>query len=206
MSCKFCCMGCAVLGAAVFFSAGMLAQDTKGPPEMSAEEQATTEAWYKYMTPGEPHARLAKKVGDWNVAVKMWHSPDMTDPDESTATSRIKAILGGRFIMEKVNGEAMGMPFEGFGISGYDNMTKKFTGVWIDTMMTGILMSEGTPEQYGDIINFEGTHPDPIHGKYVKNRSVEETISDDKFVYTSYNTADDGREYKGMELTYTRAK
>ena len=206
MSCKFCCVGCAVLGAAVFFSAGMFAQDTKGPPEMSAEEQAMMEAYMSYATPGKPHARLVKKAGNWNITVKMWHSPDMEVPVESTATSHIKAILGGRYIVEKVEGEAMGMPFKGFGISGYDNITKKFVGVWVDNHNTGIIHSEGTPARYGDIINFEGAHPDPLHGKYVKNRSVERTISDDKFVYTSYNTADDGREFKGMELTYTRAE
>ncbi len=206
MSCKFGCMGCAVLGAAVFLSAGILAQDTKGPPEMSAEQQAMMEAYKSYATPGEPHARLVKKAGNWNIAVKMWHSADMEVPEESTATSRIKAIMGGRYIVEKVKGEAMGMPFEGFGIGGYDNITKKFVGVWVDNHNTGIIHSEGTPARYGDIINFEGTHPDPLHGKYVKSRSVERTISDDKFVYTSYKTADDGREFKGMELTYTRAE
>ena len=129
MSCKFCCVGCAVLGAAVFLSAGMFAQETKGPPKMSAEDQAMMEAYKSYGTPGEPHARLVKKVGNWNIAVKMWHSPDMEVPEESTATSRIKAIMGGRYILEKVKGEAMGMPFEGLGISGYDNLTKKFIGV-----------------------------------------------------------------------------
>ncbi|MCH8005888.1 MAG: DUF1579 domain-containing protein [Planctomycetes bacterium] len=206
MSCKFCCVGCAVLGAAVFLSAGMFAQETKGPPKMSAEDQAMMEAYKSYGTPGEPHARLVKKAGNWNIAVKMWHSPDMEVPEESTATSRIKAIMGGRYILEKVKGEAMGMPFEGLGISGYDNLTKKFIGVWVDTMSTGIIHSEGTPAQYGDIINFEGTHPDPLRGKYVKSRSVERTISDDKFIFTSYKTSDDGREFKGMELTYTRAE
>ncbi len=206
MSCKFCCMGCAVLGAAVFLSAGIFAQETKGPPEISAEQQAMTEAFKSYSTPGEPHARLAKKAGDWNVAVKMWHTPDMEVPEESTATSCIKAIMGGRYIVEEVKGEAMGEPFEGLGIAGYDNITKKFVGVWVDTMNTGIIHSEGTPAQYGDIINFEGTHPDPLRGRYDKTRSVERTISDDKFIFTSYKTADDGREFKGMELTYTRAK
>ncbi len=206
MSCKFCCMGCAVLGAAVFFSAGMFAQDTKGPPEMSAEQQAMMEAWHKYMTPGEPHARLVKKVGDWNVAVKMWHTPDMEVPEESIATSSIKSIMGGRYILEKVTGEAMGQPFEGLGIGGYDNITKKYFSTWIDTMMTVIMRLDGTAARYGGVINFEGTVPDPLHGRYEMTRSVERTISDDKVIYTSYKTAADGREYKGMELTYTRAK
>ncbi len=207
MSCKFCCMGCAVMGAAVFLSAGMLAQETKGPPhEMSAEQQAMMDAWHKYMTPGEPHARLAKKAGDWNVAVKMWHTPDMEVPEESIGTSSIKSILGGRFILEKFTGEAMGQPFEGLGIGGYDNITKKYFSTWIDTWMTGMLRLDGTAARYGGVINYEGTHPDPLRGKYVKTRSVERTISDDKVIYTSYNTADDGREFKGMELTYTRAK
>jgi hypothetical protein len=35
----------------------------------------------------------------------------------------------------------MGMPFEGLGYTGYDNVKKQYFGTWIDSMSTGIMTS-----------------------------------------------------------------
>ncbi len=33
----------------------------------------------------------------------------------------------------------MGMPFEGMGIDGYDNLAKQYVSTWVDNMGTGIM-------------------------------------------------------------------
>ena len=40
--------------------------------EMSAEQQEMMQKWMAFMTPGEPHKRLAERVGTWNFTAKMW--------------------------------------------------------------------------------------------------------------------------------------
>ena len=52
----------------------VLAQE--GMPEMTPEMKAEMEAYTKAGTPGAPHAMLAKAVGNYDLAIKSWHTPD----------------------------------------------------------------------------------------------------------------------------------
>ena len=198
--------GVALVCATVVLSAGLIAQE-KSYEEMSPEKQAMMEAWMKYGTPGKPHERLAEKVGEWTLHGKFWHAPG-TDAEEFEGTAKIKAIMGGRYFVEKVKGPGHmeGMEFEGLGLSGYDNLTESFVGIWIDNTKTGILHYEGTPSGDGKTLHFSGQTPDPLTGGYKKTRSVEEKVNDDKYISTEYKTAPDGQEFKHMELVYERVK
>jgi hypothetical protein len=42
--------------------------------------------------------------------------------------------MGGRFLGQRYTGSMMSAPFEGVGYTGYDNVTKKYWGTWIDRM------------------------------------------------------------------------
>ena len=39
-------------------------------------------------------------------------------------------ILGGRVLTEKARSTYMDKPFEGYGLSGYDDVSKEFWGTW----------------------------------------------------------------------------
>jgi hypothetical protein len=198
----------AVLGATVFFSAGLVAQDAltqPEQPEMSPEELAMMEAWAKYATPGEQHEFLAAKAGEWTILGKMWMDPN-APPTEFEGKGHTKSIMGGRYLIEKIKGDYMGEPFEGMGISGFDNLTQTFVGAWIDNMGTGILRSVGTPSGDGKTIHYTMDHPDLMKGKYVTTRGIERMMGPDEFVFSAFNTGPDGQEYKHMELTYKRNK
>jgi hypothetical protein len=194
--------GVAALCATILVSAGLVAQE-KGSQEMSPEEQAMMQAWMKYMTPGEPHQKLAAKAGDWTYTGKMWSAPG-TEPQTFEGTAKIKSIFGGRYLLEKVEGPFMGEQFTGMGIFGYDNLTQSYVGVWVDNMGTGIMRYEGTSSGDGSTIHWTGDHPDLLHGVYKKNRSVDKTIDDDHTVTSFFDSTPDGREFKHMELRYSR--
>ena len=98
----------------------------------------------------------------------------------------------------------MGQPFEGMGVFGYDNLTDNYTGIWLDNMGTGIMVSQGTPSG-DDTIHYMMQHPDLINGVYKKNRIVEKQVSPNELVSSFYNTTPEGEEYMHMELTYVRA-
>ena len=63
----------------------------------SAEGAAEMEAMMKAGTPGEPHKKLARMVGDWTYSTKAWMDPSQP-PVESKGTMRGQAILGGRYV------------------------------------------------------------------------------------------------------------
>ena len=100
------------------------------------------------------HKVLGELAGTWSYTVKMWMNGDSSSkPQESKGTATRKAIMGGRFYQLDVSGK-MQMPgpdgkpkdmdFKGFGLEGYDNAKQKFISTWIDSMGTGMLLSEGS--------------------------------------------------------------
>ena len=171
--------------------------------EMSAEQQEMMEKWNVFMTPGEPHKRMAERVGTWNFTSKMWQQPG-TPPEESSGTATSEMIMGGRYLLDKVEGSVMGMPFTGLGISGYDNLNKEFVGTWIDSFGTGIMTSTGTCNDDWTVCTSVGIGPDPITGKNKKTKMVDRRIDADNYVFEMYDTTPDGKEWLAFELTYKR--
>ncbi len=196
----------AAICATIFVSAGLFAQDSRPAKPTPEQMQAMMQkAWENYMTPGEEHAQLAKKAGQWTFQGKMWYGPDMPAA-EFDGTSSIKSVMGGRYIFEEVKSEVEGMPFLGFGIGGYDNLTKQYIGTWLDNMGTGIIRMQGTASADGKVINYKGEHPDLMSGRYKTVRSTETSTDDDHFVVSMYDTAPDGKEFMMMEMIYARTK
>ena len=175
----------------------------EGEHQMSPEEQAMMEKWQAYMTPGEPHAFLAKMVGEWEITTKMWQAPG-TDPEESKGTAKMKMIMDGRYILEKLEGSFQDQPFQGMGITGYDNMKGKFVSVWLDSMGTGIMTSEGTCD--GDACTYFGEAPDVVTGKYKRVKMIGRHPSDDEMIFEMYDKGPGGEEFMSFRIRYRRAE
>jgi hypothetical protein len=180
------------------------AQETGTPPAMSAEEQAMMQKWQVFMTPGSEHALLATKAGSWTATVTMW-SAEGAPPQVTTGTSEMVMILGGRYLQDTTNSNFNGMPFEGHGLTAYDNLKKKFVSTWIDNMGTGIMTSEGTYDAATKTFTYLGTSPDPMTGKYVPMKGVEIMRSASQWTSEMYNKTKDGKGWwKSMQIDYTR--
>lgn len=158
----------------------------------------------EYSTPNENHKLLDAFVGDWDYTVKWWMAPG-TEPEVSTGTTSIKWIMGGRFLKEKAAGTSMGQPFEGMGIMGYDNEKKKYESVWIDNMGTGMAKDTGTYDPATKTIIQEGTFSCPTEGDKTY-RSVTKIPVNNSFTYEWYKNDNDGKEFRAMEISYTRKK
>ncbi len=195
--------GLVALCATILVSAGLLAQENPYG-DMSPQQQAMMKAWMEYGTPGEEHAKLANRVGTWELEGKMWHEPNSV-PEPFTGTSTIKSIMGGRFFIEKVEGPGfMGMPFEGLGVFGYDNLTETYFTIWFDNMMTGVSRYEGTASGDGKTIHYVVDVPDPMIGSYKKARAIDKMIDKDNSVFTMYDTTADGDEFMAMQINAKR--
>ncbi len=168
-----------------------------------ADMQAMMAAWEKAGAPGEPHKMLQKRVGKWNVIMKSWMTPDQP-PMESTGTADVKSVLGDRFIQTNFSGTVMGKPFNGIGVTGYDNTKKKFVASWIDSMSTGMMRMEGTADPSGKVITTQGVSLDPMTGKETRTRIVERWEGDNKIVEEFYEKRGP-KETKTMEITYVRS-
>jgi hypothetical protein len=167
------------------------------PPGMTPEMM-------KKFEPGKEHAELKKLEGSYDVDVKMWMDPSQP-PMQSKGSAEFKMVMNGRFLRQDYKGDMMGQPFTGIGHDGYDNVLKKYVSTWMDDFSTGIMYMQGESKDGGKTIEVSGEQGCPMTDKPIKMRTVHKKIDDNKFVFEMYNTVD-GKETKGMELTYTRKK
>lgn len=174
--------------------------ESHAEPAMSAEEQQMMEKMMAAGTPGEQHAWLATMAGSWEFTGTFWMGPE---PTTSTGTAERTMLMGGRVLVETVKSSFMGQPFEGQGMTGYDNVSKMYWGAWIDTMTTGMMTSTATCSA-GKCEHTSKSY-DPMTGELKTGRGTSEH-SADREVHAMYETGPDGKEYKSMELVYTRKK
>jgi len=128
---------------------------------------------------------------------------------ESACVTTIVSILGGRYTQATTVGEFdMGgqkFPFEGMGIYGYNNVTKKFESTWYDTMGTGTMRGVGDISADMKVVTRLSTAVDAMTGKEMTMREVETMKDDNTTMLEMYGPSPiDGKEFKTMEIVYTR--
>jgi hypothetical protein len=192
-----------LLGGLLVFALGTAASAGEpAAPEMTPEQQAMMEAMAKAGALGEQHAWLATLAGSWTFTGTFWMGPE-GPPTTSSGTAERTLIHGGRVLVETVRTEFEGQPFEGQGMTGFDNVTKRWWSTWTDTMSTGLMTSVGTCRE--GRCEFEMTGPDPLTGGMSSTRGTSEH-NGDRELHTSWAKGPDGKEWKTMELVYTRKK
>ncbi len=192
-------LACALLTVVVV--GRVYSQDNK--PEMDTEKMM--EAWAKANAPGEFHAHLGTMIGQWNYKSKYRMAPE-APWTESAGTSEVKWAMGKRFIIESIKGDFEGTPWEGMGITGYDNTKKKYTSAWLDSMSTAIMTSFGTIDDSRKVITFMGTMDDPITGQKDKPiKTILRFINENKHVTEMYERDDKDEWFMNLEVAYTRS-
>lgn len=190
-------------GAPVSFAGEMA---PAAPEEMTEEQKALQARMQEYSTPNEHHEFLKSLAGSWQANVKFWMDPK-GEAQESEGTSEAGMILGGRFLEQKFNGTFMGQPFEGRGIYGYDNLRKEYTGLWFDSMATGVMTSSAQYDSATKTMTEQGVMSCPITNeahRWVK--AVTTFIDADHYTYESFMKDADGKEFRSMIIAYVRAQ
>ncbi len=174
---------------------------------LHAQTEAEMKNWQEYMTPGEPHKMLASLDGTWEGEVSMWMAAG-TAPTKSKSVTVNKMIMGGRYQQSSHTGDMMGMLFEGMSTTAFDNGKKAFISTWIDNMGTGIMMLEGKWDAASKTITLKGKSVDPTSGtgKETDVREIFRIIDANNHVMEMYGQGSDGKEFKMMEIKYTRKK
>ena len=185
-----------------------LADDKTAAKEKDAKAAAPDQGemmkkWMAVATPGPEHKALEALVGEWAVASKWWMAPD-APPTESKGTSKVRTILGGRFVQEEYAGQFMGKPLNGLGLTGYDNFKKRYASFWIDDSGTAMYTSTGKASADGKSFSFNGRMDDPMSGE--KNKPVKYVIrivNPNKRTFEMHEPAR-GEKSLVAEMTYTR--
>ncbi|KRB92939.1 hypothetical protein ASE26_28505 [Duganella sp. Root198D2] len=189
--------GFTLAGAAV--SAAPEKKKAAAPPD----DKAAMEMMAKAAAPGEAHKKLDALAGKFTVKSKMWMDPSKP-PEETDGSTERKWIMGNRYLQENYQGKFMGQPFDGMGIQGYDNVTKKYFGSWIDSSGTGMTLAHGA--MTGNTIKYKGMMSDPMSGKEIPYTMSVAITDNDNHKLEMWGPGQNGKDMKWMEMTYTRVK
>jgi hypothetical protein len=180
--------------------AGYVKDTSSAKPPMDSTMMAM---WMAYATPGEMHQMLAKDDGEWEGQVTQWMDP-AAPPSVSKSTATTKMIMGGRYQQSMHSGCFDGMPFEGMSLVGYDNAKKVFMSSWIDNMGTSFMNLEGKLDSATRTIRFAGQCTNPMDGSQMNIREDFTYVDDNTQKMTMYGPDMTGKEYKMMEIVFTR--
>ena len=169
------------------------------------DSAAQMEMIEKLMKPGEFHELLKNFLGTWTADVKMWMDPN-APPIVSKGQATFNLIFDGRYIDGEYLGEFMGAPFKGKSIIGYDNVKKEFFSIWIDNSSTGHYTSTGKYDLNTKKYHFRASTFDPYTGQTMEMREEAYFASKDEYISVTYAKPKDGKEFKNMEMKYTRIK
>ena len=197
--------GVLALGMVILGSATATGDDKKAAKAGPPDEKAMMEAMAKAGTPGDAHKKFEPMVGTFETKAKMWMDPSKP-AEESSGKTESKWVLGNRFVHEAYEGTFMGQPFSGMGYWGYDNITKKYTGTWMDSMGTAMMNSTGKMDASGKVLTYTSMMNDPMTGKLCKITEKVTVTDNDHHMLEMWGPDPSGKNYKMMEITYVRKK
>lgn len=151
--------------------------------------------------PTKHHAMLERTAGTWKTTMDM---PTMgVQGSPGTVTRR---MVGKFWQVDTYEGEMMGMPFHGLGVTGYDSEKQKFIGMWVDSMGDRMTTFEGVYDEGKKTLRFEVPGRDPMTGREQLELHETEFIDDDQFVFRMLWPTESGEKQVVMTIRYERKK
>lgn len=181
----------------------------EGMGEMDPE--AMMQMMAQLNAPGEEHKELAFMVGSWDT--KMEALSEAMAAFNGAGSATFEPVMGGRFIKQDYKGTMMGEAFTGVGLSGFNKASKKYEGVWYDSMGTALISVVGDKTDTGWV--YEGKETDPMSGESFDFRHVITKQGDNAWTFSmQYHPevaatmgieAEDGATWVDcFRITYTR--
>jgi hypothetical protein len=152
----------------------------------------------EFPKPGPEHEKLMELVGDWDAVMDM-------GGQKSKATTTYKSICGGMWLESNYQGDLGGAKFQGRGLDGYDQIKKKYVGLWVDSVSSAPLHVEGNHDPKTKLLTMTGESLGP-DGKPQKFKNTTETKDKDHFTFRMYMVQPDGHEELQFTIEYTRRK
>lgn len=156
--------------------------------------------------PGPHHKALARYVGTWDVeiAMVMPGSP----PERSKGTAVYGWAIEGRWLTQRITGQFMGRPYEGFAVIGFDNYAKNHVAVAVSSMDTAMIMTRGLVVDPGHKVRtLYGTLDEYTTGELHKPlKVVFRDERDDRHVMEIWDLGIGEAGAKVLEYTFTRQR
>lgn len=166
-------------------------------------QDLNVDSWIALGHPSEEHKELERFVGEWRVRIASRGDPTQS-PLISEGSSSISWVLGNRFVEEYFSGKLAEQPYEGRGFFGFDNTTRRYVSVWMESVATGVVLAYGLYRPEEQTFDFEGTVYDPLLGRTKQATTKIHFVSPDEFTIAFIEQTSAGVEFAAFELAYQR--
>jgi hypothetical protein len=178
-------------------------------PRVEKLDHATMEKLRTLAEPAEQDRLLSSLTGTWDYTLKYQANED-ADPQISSGAMTNEMAVGGRFLSSKtaliLNVGEQNIPYEGWGLLGYDAAKGVFTSVWADTMHTSVITGAGKYNEKLKTIEEKGRFTLPLSGKEQAYRSELQWTGGDSYRRTLYMTGASGSEFKVVDIEFKKRK
>jgi hypothetical protein len=158
---------------------------------------ARVQAQPPFPKPGPEVEKLKQFEGTWDATAK-------GGPETSKGVMHYKMGLGGLWLTGHYEGSFGDIKFEGRGLDSYDVNKKKYVNVWVDSMSTAPMLSEGEFDKDGKVLTLTGKSVD--HDGKPTNHKMVTTIKDkDNMTFQLY-MGEQGKEKLMLTIDYKRKK
>jgi len=163
---------------------------------------------------GKEHKLLAGLVGHWKPKVRMIEAAaPVAAPADSVAppspdsggTAEGKLVMGGRFVQVAQQGVLDGQPYEALTMFGFDNVTNRYTSLWIDGTSNGMIHFVGTYDAAKKQLTMSAHYSDPTTRRLTISKTVTTFVDANNWTYDEYIAHAVGEKEKHtMSITFTR--
>jgi hypothetical protein len=216
-NCKIClvavCAGAIGFGGALMLGAGEPPKTAAGTKKMDdkhampAGGDKMAEMMQKCMAagmPGEMHKKLDWFSGKWDCEISHIMNGE-THVSKGSAVGEM--IYDGRYSKMSFEGDMMGEKFTGMSLVGYNNVSKMFESMWVDSMSTAMMTMTGKLNEKGNEYSWTGQYHCPMTEKLTNWREITTIVDENTYRMDFYMpNMETGKEEMQMTITYKRAK
>ncbi len=145
-------------------------------------------------------ALLRKDIGEWDAIITVTPSPG-APPQASAGRMVGRLISGGRWLITDFKNHTTG--FEGHGIYGYNAVSKRYVGTWVDDMRTNLYVGEGDWDPASRTMTYAWKATMPS-GQAMSWKETSQLVSDTEQLFRVLFPLPDGGEFEMMRATYRR--
>lgn len=130
-------------------------------------DMADMMAKFKGLTdPGPHHKLLGRFLGKWETESRVFAGPTPSAPDKGH--SEFSWLMKDRWLKCEYTNTMMGMTYQGFNITGYDNFKKSYVTTMVSSMDTMMFRLEGDMDPSGNSLVMYGTMDEYLTGEHDK--------------------------------------
>ncbi len=144
--------------------------------------------------------RLKNDVGEWDASITITPGPG-APPQDSTGRLTGRLISGGRWLITDFRNHTTG--FEGHGIYGYNQATKRYVGTWVDDMRGHIYVGDGEWDEASKTMTYSWSASLP-DGRTMTWKETSRTTAEDERLFRVVFPGPDGGEFEMMRVLYRR--